>query len=271
MKTLIAMALMVTSVAVMGDEVKEVKVEEPKAEVVTVPVEAIPSLTAEQIKEILKRDEERAKWLAERVKKEQEAAKEQEEKKADPVISKVYTFNYNPMFMRNNKITATLEVGDQAVVKLTGDRRVMKWSVGKDENAVMDLLMTYHNEDGVKPRVETIDFDIDEDEAEIVEKREDGTINRRPYMPIVTPPRPNTLIQSRNRGMGGFAGGFEGPFPNQPGMMGIGQNMSRPTVQPPMPRNEIYVFQFQAMEKGTEKIIFSSTGNQTFEITFNVK
>lgn len=147
------------------------------------------------------------------------------------------------MFMRNNKITATLEVGDQAVVKLTGDRRVMKWSVGKDENAVMDLLMTYHNEDGVKPRVETIDFDIDEDEAEIVEKREDGTINRRPYMPIVTPfARPNTLIQSRNRGMGGFAGGFEGPFPNQPGVMGIGQNMSRPTVQPPMPRNEIYVF-----------------------------
>ena len=66
MKTLIAMALMVTSVAVMGDEVKEVKVEESKAEVVTVPVEAIPSLTAEQIKEILRRDEERAKWIKKR-------------------------------------------------------------------------------------------------------------------------------------------------------------------------------------------------------------
>lgn len=270
MKTLIAMALMVTSVAVMGDEVKEVKVEEPKAEVVTVPVEAIPSISSEELKRILERDRQRAQWIKERM--EEGKAKEQEEKKVDPVISKVYTFNYNPMFMRNNKITATLEVGDQAVVKLTGDRRVMKWSVGKDENAVMDLLMTYHNEDGVKPRVETIDFDIDEDEAEIVEKREDGTINRRPYMPIVTPfARPNTLIQSRNRGMGGFAGGFEGPFPNQPGVMGIGQNMSRPTVQPPMPRNEIYVFQFQAMEKGTEKVIFNSTGNQTFEITFNVK
>ena len=165
MKTLIAMALMVTSVAVMGDEVKEVKVEEPKAEVVTVPVEAIPSISSEELKRILERDRQRAQWIKERM--EEGKAKEQEEKKVDPVISKVYTFNYNPMFMRNNKITATLEVGDQAVVKLTGDRRVMKWSVGKDENAVMDLLMTYHNEDGVKPRVETIDFDLDEDEAEI--------------------------------------------------------------------------------------------------------
>lgn len=47
--------------------VQKIEVEEPKAEVVTVPVEAIPSLTAEQLNKILERDKQRAQWIKERM------------------------------------------------------------------------------------------------------------------------------------------------------------------------------------------------------------
>lgn len=252
-------------------------------------------LTEEQWKAILERDQERVKMIQERVKAEKEKAEKEkevkelkvdtpkaEEVKSSPVISKIYTFTYDPKFMRNNKAEATVEVNDQVEIKLTGDGRIVKWIAGKDENAVMDIIMTYHNENGKRPYVETIDFDIDEDEAEIIEKREDGSEYRRPYVPVVSPfTRPNRRIQTRNRTMGGFPGGFEGPFPNQPGMMGIGQNMMNPPGRDPFgqpqviptfaPTNEYYVFVYQAMEAGTEKLTFTSGAGQTFELTVKVK
>lgn len=208
MKTLIAMALMVTSVAVMGDEVKEVKVEEPKAEVVTVPVEAIPSLTAEQIKEILKRDEERAKWIAERVKKEQEAAKENKEDKS-PIVSQVVTVN--EFF---NHRTIECYVDDWVVVRLNAQDG-NRWELGENQNGVVDLLMEYHNADGKKPRVISYEFDFEEEEAEIVEENNNKTETTRPVF------------------------------------VGMGNGRIR---RAPRPQNEVYVFEFQAMKEGVEKI-----------------
>lgn len=266
-----------------------------ETQTVTLPVEG-RSFTPEQMREILERDRQRVEMIQERVKADKEKAEKEKEvkelkvdepkaeevKPTNPIISKIYTFTYDPKFMRNNKAEATIEVNDQVEIKLTGDGRIVKWIAGKDENAVMDVIMTYHNESGTRPYVETIDFDLDEDEAEIVEKREDGSISRRPYVPVVSPfTRPNRQIQSRNRNRGGFQGGFEGPFPNQPGMMGIGQNMMNPPGRDPFgqsqviptfaPTNEYYVFVYQAMEAGTEKLTFTSGAGQTFELTVKVK
>lgn len=226
MKNLIAMALMVTSVAVMGDEVKELTVEEPVKTVVTVPVKAIPSLTAEEIKEILKRDEERAKWLAERVKaaQEKEEAKKaeekaleaepevkKEEKKESPIVSQVITVN--EMF---NHRTIECFADDWIVIRLNAQDG-NRWELGEDKNGVVDLLMSYHNAEGKKPRVVSYDFDFEEDEGEIATVQPNA-IRRAPI------PRSNTRPG-------------QAPYPN----------FARP-------QNEVYVFEFQAMKEGVEKI-----------------
>lgn len=73
MTKIIAMALMVTSLTVVGDEVKELKTEEPVKTVVTMPVEGMREFTAEQMKEILEKDKARVERIQEQVEKAKEA------------------------------------------------------------------------------------------------------------------------------------------------------------------------------------------------------
>lgn len=224
MKNLIAMALMVTSVAVMGDEVKELTVEEPVKTVVTMPIEGIEGFSQEEVRIILERDQERAKWLAERVKaaQEKEEAKKAEEKALEvepevkrvedkhPIVSQVIPVN--EMF---NHRTIECYVDDWIVIRLNAQDG-NRWELGEDKNGVVDLLMTYHNAEGKKPRVVNLDWDFDEDEGELV---------------TIQPNAPRRTANPRAR-------------------LAPGMNV-RPN------NNEVYVFEFQAMKEGVEKIILN--------------
>lgn len=173
-------------------------------------------LSQEQIAKILERDEERVKMIQERVN-----ATKTEEVKESPIISQVVTVN--EMF---NHRTIECYADDQIVIRLNAQGG-NRWELGEDKNGVLDLLMTYHNVDGKKPRVLNYEFDFDEDEGELIEEeRENGTVGRRPVM-RTTPLPPNRTARPRS---------------------------SIIPVQGPRPQNEVYVFEFQAMKEGVEKI-----------------
>lgn len=177
---------------------------------VTLPIEGIEGFSQEEVRIILERDQERAKWLAEQVKaaQEKEEAKKaeekalevepevkKEEKKESPIVSQVITVN--EMF---NHRTIECFADDWIVIRLKAQDG-NRWELGEDKNGVVDLLMSYHN----------YDFDFEEDEGEIVTVQPNA-IRRTPI------PRSNT----------------------RPG--------------PPPHSNEVYVFEFQAMKEGVEKI-----------------
>lgn len=234
MKKLIMMAMIATSVVVMGDEVKEIKVEEPVKTVVTMPIEGIEGFSQEEMNIILERDQERAKWLAERVKaaQEKEEAKKVEEKALEvepevkrvvedkhPIVSQVITVN--EMF---NHRTVECFVDDWVVVRLNAQDG-NRWELGEDKNGVVDLLMTYHNAEGKKPRVVNLDWDFDEDEGELV---------------TIQPNAPRRTANLRSS-----------IFPSQAPRPGA---RPAPSMNVRPNNNEVYVFEFQAMKEGVEKI-----------------
>ena len=177
---------------------------------VTLQVEPEAGLTQEQIEKILERDQERVKYIQERVN-----ATKTEETKESPIVSQVVTVN--EMF---NHRTIECYVDDWVVVKLNA-RDGNRWELGEDQNGVTELLMEYHNAEGKKPRVINLDFDFDEDEGEIVTIQPD--VLRRTD-------RPRSSI-------------LPGQAPGR-----------RPAQGFAPARDEIYVFEFQAMKEGVEKI-----------------
>jgi predicted secreted protein len=182
-------------------------------------------LTQEQIEKILERDQERVKMIQDRVN-----ATKTEEVKESPIVSQIVTVN--EMF---NHRTIECYVDDWVIVRLNA-RNGNRWELGEDQNGVLDLLMEYHNPEGKKPRIVNLDFDFDEDEAEIVTDTAVGSTTARPVFVGMNGGTIHRTDRPRSSILPGQAPG------------------RRPAQGFAPERDEIYVFEFQAMKEGVEKI-----------------